>query len=129
MNTSWLTRPLFTFSPRVRRILWGCALLALGVFIVSPGLEMLAWHMGHGNTIEFRDKSVYVPFGWTADVSYGNHAWLMKYPFLISTKVGVNGRGFEFIDLEQSLSPSVRDTDDLYGRFESFFRKQSSIFG
>jgi hypothetical protein len=63
LNTSWLTRPLFTFPPRLVRILM-IAMIVLSVgSVMSPAIITLAWHLRHGNTIAWRGSTVVVPPG------------------------------------------------------------------
>jgi hypothetical protein len=83
--------------------------------------------MRHGNTVEFRGKTVYVPFGWIGDTSEGDNASLTKFPFVIPLKV--NAKVFESINLGPSLMPPSWNNDDLYTRFETFFWNLHSEFG
>jgi hypothetical protein len=125
MNASWLTRPLFTFPPRAKRVLTICAALLLVLLIASPGLFMLTWHLLHGSTIETRGKAVYVPLGWIAEIDGANDAQLSKIPFVIP----MNGFTFDSIFVGQSTSPRGQSTDELYKTSETLFWNLHSDLG
>lgn len=83
VNTSWLTRPLFSIAvPQwARRALQTATAIALCGVIVSPGLVMLGWHAIYGNSMQMRGKKVPVPFGWIADIGPDLGVHMMRLPF------------------------------------------------
>jgi hypothetical protein len=113
--------------PRVNRMLMVGALLATILLILSPTLLMLAWHLRHGNAIECTGKSIFVPFGWIAEIDSGNHASLTKIPLVIPMKsiAGI----YTSISIGQSVGVKNKNIDDLYKSFQSWFWNLHSDLG
>lgn len=103
------------------------ALVVTILLVLSPTLLMLAWHLQHGHTIECRGKSIFVPFGWTAEIDGGNHASLTKLPLVITMKS--TGEIHTWIWIGQSVGIKNKNVDDLYKSFQSMFWNLHSDLG
>ena len=72
MDTSWATRPLFTFSPTARFAAMVIGVATFVLLIISPALFMLGWQVHYGSTIQTRGKKVSVPLRWVAETRFKN---------------------------------------------------------
>lgn len=119
-DKSWLIRPLFTCPSRRVKSLQNIGFVLVFILIfISPLLFTLGWHMRHGNVIVSRGKPIYVPLKWTAEISDGNDAFLMRLPFTIP----LNGHLTEsIISIGQEMPPlRSRSLKDDYKTWETLF--------
>jgi hypothetical protein len=49
------------------------------LFILSPGIYTLGWHLFHGHTIETRGQKVFVPLAWVAETDGLRDIEMTKY--------------------------------------------------
>jgi hypothetical protein len=124
LNESWLTRPLFSFPPRMARWLTVGIVVAILVFPITPVLVTLVWHLRHGNTIECRGKSIFVPLRWTAEIGDGNDAMLTKLPLAIWPPKPLTS-----IFFRQSVAAHDASIEDQYKTFQSLFWNLHSDLG
>jgi hypothetical protein len=117
MKTSWLTRPLFS-SPRVAKALYvGVPLLIVLIFF-SPGVWTLSWHLRHGNSIQARDRIVFVPLRWTAEIDSTNGASMTKLPLAIPLIPAMRSSE-SVIGIDQEFVPRGETLADEYKTWES----------
>jgi hypothetical protein len=84
--------------------------ILLSLFLVSPALYALIWHLQHGNKIVFRGTEMQVPRGWVASPWEARNVNFIKFPVLV---FGLRDSTSAF-SLGQVPANASHDPEELY---------------
>lgn len=71
--------------PPQRQFLWTAALVAFLAISFNPAIRIAAWHLRHGNTLNWEGASLNVPWGWYTRLD-GRHATITKLSLTVFSK-------------------------------------------
>ena len=117
MDTSWATQPLFTLPPRLVLVVKMIGFVAVFLFLISPALVTLGWHLLNGSTIQSRGKRVLVPLKWIAETNNTMGVQMWKLPFTILRGAKFDG----MISVGQSALLPSQKTEEFYKSFETLY--------